>query len=298
MDIVRARWSSVSFLLYAGALVVLLTAVFLLGALSDEYGSAALFGWSALVLAIVVVMMLGITVAGHRLLAGLFAFISVGVFAVFVGSFLNWIGILDDEPFEGFSVGLLLLYLAVLVASLVLLARFHFPLLVLAAAGAGWLFVVDLISNGGDWTAVVAIFVGLFFLVAGLVADRWYGFWLHVVAGLSIGGGFLVLWHSAHWEWVLIGIVSLVFFAFATSLERSSYAVLGAAGLLLMWTHFVEDWLGDSFLASIFGGEDLGHDVARVLLYALYGAALVVIGLVLEQRRREPLFVDESPAAP
>jgi hypothetical protein len=228
----------------------------------------------------------------------------VGVFAVFAGSFLDLIGLLDDEPFGDFDIGLLLLYLAVLIAALVLLATFHFPLLVFAAAVAGWLFVVDLISNGGDWTAVVAIVVGLFFLVAGLVADRWYGFWLHVVAGLSIGGGFLTLWHSAHWEWVLIGIVSLVFFAFASALGRSSYAVLGAIGLYLAWSHFVEDWFGtddEPFIPFPFfylDGESGDNDVARIVLYALYGLALVVIGLVLERRRPDALFLDESPATP
>lgn len=112
-----------------------------------------------------------------------------------------------------------------------------------------------------------------------------------------------MLWNSAHWEWVLIGIVSLVFFVFASALGRSSYAVLGAVGLYLAWSHFVESWVGtddEPFIPFPFfaDGESTGNDVARIVLYALYGLALVAIGLVLERRRREPLFVDESPAAP
>ena len=285
MDIVRARWSSYSFLVYTGALVVLASAIGLLATLGSDYSEGAFFGWSALVLAVVSVATLAIERTGHRLTAGLFAFVTVGVFAVFAGSFLDLIGLLDEEPFGGFDVGVLLLYLLTMIAALILLSRFHFPLLVLAAAAAGWFFVVDLISNGGDWTAIVAILVGLCYMLAGAVADRWYGFWLHVVAGLSIGGGFLSLWHEADWEWILIGLIALSYFLLAGSFERSSYAVLGAVGLFAAWSHFVEDWTDQAAPNPLFGTGDIGNSVAQVLLYALYGAALVVIGLWLDRRR-------------
>jgi hypothetical protein len=295
MDVVRARWSSSSFLMYAGAFVVLASAIGLLSTLGDDYSEAALFGWSALVLAVVAVATAVFDAMGHQVTAGLFAFVTVGIFAVFVGSFLDLITLLDEGPFEGFDIGVLLLYLATTIAALILLARFHFPLLVLAAAVAGWFFVVDLVSNGGNWTAIVAILVGLCYLLAGAAADRWYGFWLHVVAGLSIGGGFLYLWHTADWEWILIGLIALFYFLLAGALERSSYAVLGAIGLFAAWSHFVEDWTDEAAPNPLLGTGDIGNSVAQVLLYAVYGIALVVIGLWLE--RRKPAEVTE-PSTP
>jgi hypothetical protein len=277
--------------------VVLATSVFLLGSLSDDYGDAAFFGWSVLVWAVLAAISIAYERAGQRVAAGLFAFVSVIAFAVVAGAFLDLIGILDaDEgPIEGFDIGLLLLYLVTMVAALALLGRFQFPLLVLVASVSGWLFVVDLVSNGGDWTAVVAIVLGLFFLMAGSAADRIYGFWLHVVAGLSIGGGFLELWHSADWEWVLIGIIALCYFLLADALDRSSYAVLGAVGLFLTWQHFVEDWFGDTPV-FFFDEGDTGNGVAQALLYALYGFVLFLFGIALERRRRVP--IDETPAVP
>ncbi len=298
MDVVRARWSSSSFLLYAGAFVVLAGAVALLSSLASDYGDGAFFGWSALVFAVLAVVAVGFERAAHRVTAGLFAFISLVTFSVFVGSFEDLIGILDADngPFGGFNFGLLLLELVIIAAALILLARFNFPLLVLPATAASWLFVVDLISNGGDWSAVVSIFVGFFFLLAGAGVDRAYGFWVQVVAGLAIGGGFLWLWHSAGWEWILIGIIALFFFLLAGGLDRSSYAVLGAIGLFLAWSHFVEKWLDSSLLSSIpiFGGGEQVNVWGRALLYALYGFVLVLIGLWLERRRPAAQTADLS----
>lgn len=307
MEIVRARWSSSSFLLYAGALVVLAAAVALLGSLSEDYGEGAFFGWSALVLAAVTALTVAFDRAGKRVTAGLFAFVSVGVFAVFAGSFLDLIGLdFGEGPFDGFVVGRLLLYLLTAVAAFTLLGRYHFPLLVLAGAFAMWLFALDLVSGGGDWTAVVAIVVGLFYLALGSAVEPAYGFWLHALAGLSIGGGVLYLWHEADWEWIIVGVVALLFVAVAGALERSSYAVFGAIGLFLAWSHFVEEWLDDSPVEPFIGPLGSGGDSAlqaggvelweRALLYGLYGLVLVALGLWLERRRRA-LSPPETPAA-
>lgn len=307
MDIVRAKWSSSSFLLYAGAFVVLGAAIGLLGWLAEDYGEGAFFGWAALVFGVATAVAAAFDRAGEPVTAGLFAFVSVVLFAVFVGSFLDLIGLgLGDGPIEGFDIGRLLLYLVTTIAAFVLVGRYHFPLLVLVAAFFGWLFLVDLVSGGGTWTAIVAIVVGLLYLLIGAAVEPPYGFWVHVLAGLSIGGGVLDLWHDADWEWIIVGIVALLYIAVAGGLQRSSYAVFGAIGLLLAWSHFVEKWLDDS--ASPFQG--LGPLVApdepstlsagpqiweRALLYGLYGAVLVGIGLWLDRRRAAAPA--EQPAA-
>ena len=286
MGAVRAPWSSASFLHYAGALIVLGSAVALLSSLADDYGDAAFVGWSALVVVVVAAMAAGYERTGMRVVAGLFGFITLVVFIVFVSAFEIWIGLLEpeDNPIGGFHIGLLLLYVAAFIAAVVMIARFQFPLPVTVAAAATWLFVVDLISNGGTWSAIVSIFVGFLLLLVGAAVDRTYGFWLHVAAGLAMGGAFVYVWHSAWWEWVLIGIVALVFFLFASGLDRSSYAVLGAVGLFLVAQHFIEDWAG-SFPIPFFSEGEPGHPWARALLYAVFGLVLVGIGFWFERRR-------------
>jgi hypothetical protein len=306
MDVVRARWSSSSFLLYAGAFVVLFAAIALLGWLASEHSDGAFFGWSALVFAVIAVVAIGFEAAGERVTAGLFAFVSLIMFSVWIGSFEDLIGILDagDGVFEGFRWGLLLFDLIVITASLILLARFQFPLLVLPAVFMSWFFVVDLVSGGGDWSAVVSIIVGFFLMFVGAGTDRIYGFWIHFVAAFAIGGGFLYLWHGSAWEWILIGLIALVFFLLAAGFDRSIYAVLGAIGLFLAWSYFVERWtdaeVGTPPLEpSIPPGftSDSGEPSVwgAAMLYALFGLALVAIGLWLE--RRKPAEVTE-PSVP
>lgn len=296
MDVVRARWSSSSFLLYAGAFVVLFAGVGLLSWLASEHSDGAFFGWSALVFFLLAVIAIGFEAAGERVTAGLFAFVSLIMFSVFIGSFEDLIGIFDDTsegPFAGFRWGLLLFDLVIITASLILLARFRFPLLVLPAVFMSWFFLVDLVSGGGNWSAVVSIIVGFFLMLVGAGADRMYGFWIHVVAALAIGGGFLYLWHSAAWEWILIGLIALFYFLLAGGLDRSIYAVLGAIGLFLAWTYFVERWT-DAQVSPVYGdsstpgfSSDSGEPSiwGATMLYALFGLVLVAIGLWLERRK-------------
>ena len=222
--------------MYAGAFVVLFAMASLLVYLSSEHSDGGFFGWALLVWAVIAAVAVGFELAGERVAAGLFAFVSLVAFSVAAGSFEDLIGILDDlgdGPFDGFRIGLLLLDLVIITVGFILLARFGFPLLVLPVAFIGWFFLVDLVSGGGTWSAIVSIFVGLVFMLVGAAADRIYGFWIHVVAGLAIGGAFLYLWHSATWEWILIGLIALLYFLLAGALDRSSYAVFGAIGLFL-----------------------------------------------------------------
>jgi hypothetical protein len=306
MEVVRPRWSASSFLLYAGALVVLVAEVALLGWLSGDYGRGAFFGWAALVFVALAAVAGALRAGGDRVAAGLFALDSLIAFIVLVGAFLDLIGLdLGDNPISGFDVGRLLLYLVAMIAALSMIGRFRFPLLALVATGAGWLFVLDLISGGGDWSAVVAIFLGLFLVGLGAGVEPPYGFWVHVVAGLSIAGAFLYVWHSSNWEWILIAVVAVFLFLLAAGLSRSSYAVLSAILLFLAWAHFVENWLGgNSSVTSDYlplGSEEDpfsngggGVDVwQRALLYGLYGVALVVVGLWLDRRRRTSEHRDE-----
>ena len=291
MQAVRAPWTSASFLVYTGALTVLAAAVWLDSILSDRYKAAAFAGWAALVFACAAACAFAFRRAGRPLLAGLFAFVSVALFAVLVGALEDWLGWLShDSPLHGFHWGLLLLEVLTLAAALWALRRFHHPLLVLAATGVGWYFVTDVLSSGGNWSAWVSILFGLCLLPLAVSANRVYGFWLHVVSGLTIGGGLLWFWHKTDWNFVLIALVGLAYVFFGGATRRSSWTVLGAAGLFLTTVHFVDKWFGSvNFFVFFFGlGEEPKHDWARPLGFVVLGFVFVALGIVLRRREREP----------
>ena len=290
MDVVRAGWTSASFLAYTGALTVLASAVWLESTLSDKYDSAAFVGWAALVLACAYSSALAFRAAGRPLLAGLFAFVSVVLFALFLAALEDWFGWLPhDSPLHGYHWGLLLIELLTLVVALGALRVFRHPLLVLAAVGVGWYFVTDLLSSGGNWSAWVTLLYGLFLLPFALAVNRVYGFWLHVVAGLTIGGALLFFWHSSNWDFILIGLTALAYLSFARATRRSSWAVLGAVGLFLTAAHFIDHWFGPIITFSFFGESAKSkHDWAIPLGFAFLGFVYVALGIVL-RRREEPM---------
>jgi hypothetical protein len=286
---IRAPWTSASFLVYTGALTVLLSAFWLESILTDDYSSAAFVGWAALLLGCALFVALSFRRAGRPLLAGLFAFVSVGLFAVFVGALEDWWGWLShDDPLHGFHWSLLLLEVLTLVVALRALSVFRHPLLALAAAGVGWYFVTDVLSSGGNWSAWVSLIYGLVLLAVAGGTNRVYAFWLHVVSGLTIGGALLFFWHESDWNFVLIGLTGLVYILFGAGRMRSSWTVLGAFGLFLTTVHFVDKWFGDvDPLNLIFGfDEEPKHDWARPLGFVVLGFAYVVLGVFVARRER------------
>ena len=311
MSAVRAAWSSTSFLLYAGGLTLLIAVIWLLATLSDDHEGLGFVGWSALVFVIVAVGAVAARRAGQSIVAGLLALSAVVTLTVFVGAVEDWFGWLDDfddSAFEGFRPGVLLLELVAVAVSFVALSIFRFPLLVLLAAAATWFFVVDLISGGGNWSAFVSLGVGLIMLLIalGLDADpetRPYAFWLHVAAALAIGGALLWFFHDGELDWILIGVAGLAYVFLGDRLQRSSWVVLGAWGMLQTATHFAGKWsYVDPFAFYFFlpfflffpglADEDpfaeveRGHEWLAPLIFAGYALVLIAIALFLVRRRR------------
>lgn len=296
MDVLNPRWSSSSFLFYLGVFTVGTAASYALEYLSSQYGDAAYAAWSLLVLAV----LLALATAWHsrnRLVAGVFAFISVGAFGGLVGALWKWFGwSIGGSPFAGFNVARLGGVLLILLFALSLSRRFRHPLLAYPVAFLSWFFFTDLISGGGDWSAVVTLVVGLMLLLVGVTIDggprRPYGFWVHVVAGLTMGGALLFWWHSGNWHWALIAIGGLAYIRVAAATGRSSWAVLGALGLLMATVHFTIEWWHRSLP---FFGEDAGTPRAWVppVAFALLGLLYVALGgLVSRRERRSPLPSD------
>jgi hypothetical protein len=302
MNAVRVPWSSASFLVYLGGLTVFGAILSLLAVQADEHGAAGLVLWAALVLAVLNALAFWFRLGGHFVTAGLLALSAVAAFVVAFGALLDWFGWLPniDEPgFNGFHFSLLLLELATVIASAVALSIFRFPLLVFALAGSAWYFTTDLLSGGGNWSAFVTLAVGLILLAIATTVDggpsRPYGFWLHVVSGLTIGGALIWFFHEGDFDWILIAIAALLYIALGDRLMRSSWVVLGAWGLLQAASHFAEKWSDVSsffFPLSLlfnFGSGDDGdrHPWAGPFTFALLGFVFIGIALYLARRRRD-----------
>jgi hypothetical protein len=306
--VAQPRWTSASFLLYAGGIIVLVAGAQSLQQLAEDYGDAAFVGWTALDLVLLTALALAFRAAGRWIAAGVFAVSAVLAWGAFVGALEAWFGWLPEafRPFRGFHLALLLLVLLVLLAALVALRVFRFPLILVLVVVAAWYFVSDLLSSGGNWSAVVTLLVGLAFYAAALSVDggpaRPYGFWLHVAAGLTVGGALLFFWHRSDANWALVAVASLVYVVVAVATSRSTYAVLGAYGLYLAAIHFAGEWSGRSvellpylpfyLLFPLTGGgffyydegSSGGSEWALPLTFAFLGFLLVALGLLLERR--------------
>jgi hypothetical protein len=296
VPVIRAGWSSASFLAYAGALMTLVAAIFWLGVISDEHSNGAFAGWSVLFFGVALTCAIELKRRGRRVVAGLFAVVAVGLFGVMIGAFLNWFGWLGSGGglFGGFRWGVLAIELLLFLAARVAVRSFRFPLLVAVVAGAGWYLVTDVVSSGGNWSAVVTLLVGIFLFFRGLVLDggprRPYGFWVHVVAGLTVGGALVFFWHKSDGDWTLIILASLVYIRLGSAIRRSSYAVLGAFGLVLATGYFS---LRESlpFFNEDFGGG--GSPWAAPLAFVCLGFFLVLLAL-LHWRRGEPASAEAA----
>jgi hypothetical protein len=284
-----------SWLVYVGGFTVLGASLAALGYLATQYGDGVFVLWVLLVLVVLYALALAYKRADRWVAAGVFAVSSIVAWAVFVGALWSWFGWLDDvdtgsSPFDGFSVARLSLYLLVLAAVLDDSRRFRFPLITLIGVLVGWLFVTDLVSGGGSWSAVVTLFVGFVYLVIGTASDRPSAFWYHLASGLLIGGALLFWWHSGDTRWALLSVVALVYIAIANGTRRSSWAVFGSIGLLLASTHFATEWArGDDT-----GGFAIGPGVVPSfqgwvppLVFAFTGFLMVLLGLIALRRRPE-----------
>jgi hypothetical protein len=311
---VRVPWSGASFLAYFGGFTILFATGALLGVLASDRGAAGFVLLALFVLAVSLVFAFGALLTGHRVTAGLFALTTVVSVVVFAGSLLNWFGWLDNPDFalSGFDLARFFLELLTIIASAFALAVFRFPLFVLFLAASIYFLVADLISNGGDWTAILSILIGLVFLAAAVGIDLGessnYGMWLHVAAGLVIGGGLLWFFHDGDVDFILVAVVALAYMAIGDGLARSSWIVLGAWGLLQTAEHFAAKWssVGDvllffflpfpffPFQEPSFDETEAAsaHEWAGPLVFVAAGLLFMAVALFLARRRR-----DNVPAA-
>lgn len=307
MEVIRVPWSGASFLAYLGGFTILFASLSLLAVQGEEHGEAGLVFWAAVVYAVLAFLAYAALRSGHRIVGGLLAVACVASFSVLVGALFAWWGWWPEEAepgFRGFHLSLIVFELLTLAAALVAWRLFRFPPLLFLVSLAAWYFVTDLISNGGDWSAMVTVVIGVVLFLAAGAADedepRIRGFWLHVASGLAVGGGLLWFFHDGNLDWIIVGLAGLAYIAIGERLARSSWIVLGAWGLFQTATHFADKW-SDVVAGGLFPfgfllfpfflfAEDFGdtdnHRWAGPLIYAALGLFFFAIALFVARRRR------------
>ena len=260
-----------------------------LGYLATQYGKGALAAWALLPLTVLLAVALLLRRRGAWIAAGVFAFGAVAMWAAFLGTLFTWWGwnpnAGSNNVFGGWNWTLWLLLLLVIAVASAALRTFRFPLLFLYILSSVYLLVTDVISNGGNWSAIVTLLIGLVYLLVGMSVDHGprnpYGFWWHLSAGFLIGGALLYWWHSSEADWALLATASVVFILLSGVTWRSSWAVLGLAGFVAAAIHWAGEWTDTGF--SIFAPN---RNWVPPLVFAVVGFFWVLLGLLVERRQR------------
>jgi hypothetical protein len=292
VDVLKPRWTSASFLLYLGAFTVLAAAVAAYAYLSTQYGDGAFVGWTALMLLPLAALGVVLARGGAWVAGGLFAWLTVVAVGSFVGAVFTWWGwhTAGATPFGGWHWSSWALSMIVVGTAATLLAATRFPLLVVPIVVLAWYVVTDFVSGGGSWSAVVTLVVGLVYLGVGRLVNRVHGFWLEAVSGTLVGGALLYWWHSSTTDFALLAAAGVGFVWLGVLISRSSWAVLGALGLIAAAVHFAIDWTtGD---LSFFTGPT--RVWVPIVVAAVLGFLFVALGL-LAARRRAELVARPSP---
>jgi hypothetical protein len=283
----RPTWSSGSALVYVGGFVLVVATGALLDILSDLHGEAALTGYAALAAGLSLGVALLLQERDRAVPAGVAATLAVLFFGIFVAALLSLVGLFDSND-DGYQPATHLVEIAVVVAALLGIRRFRAPLLVLVIAVTFWITVVDVVSrlSWADAEEAVSLAVGAVLAVAGFLADRSarrpYGFWLHAVGGWAFGAAVLSL-ISGDAGWVLVGVLSLAYVALAYLLERSTYAVLGALGIVATTAYFAFDGFSivTAFLPFGSGVFEEGFEPWQIALsFVAAGLLIALLGLV------------------
>jgi hypothetical protein len=301
-------WKTSSFLVFTGGLTVLIGGLFALGYLYLEYhGGGARTAWALLILVVLWVIAEALRRAGTWVAAGIFAFTAVIAWGFFVGTAWHWFGWLNgwNSAFQGWSLAHLSLEFLILVAALIDRRIWRFPLIGLISAVAVWFFVTDFVSNGGWWTYVVTLVIGLAYLAAGTISDQPSAFWLHFVGGLLIGVPILHWFNTSDFDYAVVLVVAVLYVLIAYATRRSSWAVFGTIGFFAATIHYAIGSPGELFGVpfGVSGGQEcvstasgqvchsIGPSVpalwAPALGFGLLGLWLVFLGL-LGRRRRIP----------
>jgi hypothetical protein len=310
-------WTSSSFLIYTGGLTVLGGAATGLSYLALNFDSSARALWALVFLVIVYAIANALLMRDRWLAAGILAFVSVilwAFFLVFLFQWWGWNGVTGS--LASWSWSRLLFWILVLASASYDHMRFKFPFISAISVVVFYLLVVDLLTWGpgkhGNWFALVTLFIGFLYLLAGSVIGRPSAFWLHFVGGALIGYSLLSWFHTSDFDFAMISIFSVVFVFVAYVTKRSSWAFYGTIGFFAATIHYL---IGSptQLLQGIFGVSQqcitgvgqtttcasLGPHISPwspALAFGLLGFWLLLLGM-LGKRRKTHVAVVVEPAA-
>jgi len=297
-------WTTSTFLVYTGGLTVLGGAVAALYYLATQYhGHGALTAWAFLILVVLYAVAHALLRRDRPIAAGIFAFVSVIAWAIFVGVLFRWWGWNGlGGSLHSWSWSRMAFWILVLMAAADDRRRFRFPFIRLISAVVFWLFLIDLLTAGGNWTATVTLILGIAYLAVGNVVDKPSAFWLHAVGGALIGGAILYWCHTTDGDFAVVSIVSTVFVLIAYWTRRSSWAFYAAIGFFAATSHYV---VGSptGIATNLASGSATGTGISGwspALAFGLLGFWLVLLGMLGKRRRAtvvvEKTVVVETPA--
>ncbi len=323
---IKPVWNSSSFLVYTGGLTVLIGASVGLTYLAyEDRGDGARTAWTLLFLVVIYGVAHALRMRGRWLAAGIFAFVSVLVWATLVLLTMRWIGWhpLGAHPFGLYNYGSpfttrswsrILFWILILAAAWYDRRLFKFPFIRLISAVVFWAFLADLLTSWhGTWFAVLTLLTGIGYLIVGNLIDKPSAFWLHLIGGALIAGPLIYWFNMSDGDFAVISIVSVLFVLVAYWTKRSSWAVYGTIGFFAATYHYIGLSPGHTVLAGLsqvcsgaIGGIGIpststctsyGPQIspwAPALAFGLLGFWLVALGMLGTRRKKIAVVVEKT----
>ena len=237
---------------------------------------------------------LGLWAAGHRLWqrvetrtpGGLLISAAISMVPLFVFGVQSaadlWPG--TDSPgqyrsfFHYIKAGWIPMELATLMVSLVAIRRYPFTFIAFPAAVCLWFLSMDLAAwiareQGFNYTLrrQVSLAFGLALMLATWISEvkarrTDYGFWLHLVAAVTLWGGLTFQSSNSEWGKLAYCLINIGLIGLSVFLGRRVYAVFGVIGVMVYLGHLAYEVFKDSllfpFALSVIGLGVVGLGIA------------------------------------
>jgi hypothetical protein len=287
---VKPIWNSSTFLVYTGGLTVLFGgAIGAIAYLTTQYqGKGSIAAWTLLILVILYAIANVLRLGDRPLAAGIFAFSSVIIWGVLVAVVFSWMHFTRgsfSKSANQWSWSRLIFELLILVVASANLRIFRFPFIKAIIAVVSWVFVIDLINAGRNFTLALTLIVGLAYFLAGAAMNRPSAYWLHFVGGLLVSVPILVWCHTSTFDFAFIAFMALLYVAVGHATRRSIWTFYGTIGFFIVTVHFLVGSPSGIAQNAAFGQPPDISAWSFPLGFGLLGFWLVFLGLLGRRRR-------------